>query len=436
MTAATLTHLPMMAGGAALASVGRLAGWAFAQYMKAPLTHTGVFTVAALTVLTASNALYFQERAHPAPLFAPPPATQAPAIAETAEPSVPVRPAARRPAPQVLPSLPAVETTGSVAREADVVIGNAEVFDLQVKLKAMGHFDGAVDGYYGPQTAEAIRSFEAAQGLRPLGELNRDILDAVRNAPIVSPSAAADPPPAVPDADLAPGPRPLAVIAPLAAPEPLALAPQPPADTGAVRRPHRELPSTPQEAMNIAVDTAGEALETIIDGVQTVIMTPPADAGEDIVPPLRVVGRPVAAATTVTTAPAAMAPPPAQPAATQVAMLASTPASVATPAVTAAPTATAAASVQPANTAAVPATGSDTAPESLMPPFSVTDPEIVSSVQRGLASLGFLHGPADGVAGAATAKAIRNFEVYFNYDVTGRISPELLDLLVQNGAAI
>ena len=71
-----------------------------------------------------------------------------------------------------------------------------------------------------------------------------------------------------------------------------------------------------------------------------------------------------------------------------------------------------------------------------MPAFSVTDPVIVAKVQRGLGSLGFLHGPADGVAGEATAKAIRNFEVYFNYRVTGRISPELLDLLVQNGASI
>jgi hypothetical protein len=78
----------------------------------------------------------------------------------------------------------------------------------------------------------------------------------------------------------------------------------------------------------------------------------------------------------------------------------------------------------------------DAKPEELMPAFSVTDPVIVAKVQRGLASLGFLHGPADGIAGEATAKAIRNFEVYYNYKVTGRISPELLDLLVQNGASI
>ncbi|HEY0920830.1 peptidoglycan-binding domain-containing protein, partial [Devosia sp.] len=84
----------------------------------------------------------------------------------------------------------------------------------------------------------------------------------------------------------------------------------------------------------------------------------------------------------------------------------------------------------------VPVLDTEASPEDLMPPFSVTDPLIVAKVQRGLASLGFLHGPADGVAGEATAKAIRNFEVYYNYKVTGRISPELLDLLVANGASI
>ena len=35
-----------------------------------------------------------------------------------------------------------------------------------------------------------------------------------------------------------------------------------------------------------------------------------------------------------------------------------------------------------------------------------------------------------------TTKAIRNFEVYFNYKVTGRITPELMDLLVDSGAVI
>jgi peptidoglycan hydrolase-like protein with peptidoglycan-binding domain len=67
---------------------------------------------------------------------------------------------------------------------------------------------------------------------------------------------------------------------------------------------------------------------------------------------------------------------------------------------------------------------------------AATDPKVVSAVQRGLSSLGFLHGTIDGVAGEATAKAIRNFEVYYNYNGTGRITPELINLLAQNGAVL
>jgi peptidoglycan hydrolase-like protein with peptidoglycan-binding domain len=67
---------------------------------------------------------------------------------------------------------------------------------------------------------------------------------------------------------------------------------------------------------------------------------------------------------------------------------------------------------------------------------AATDTKVVAAVQRGLNSLGFLHAKIDGVAGEATAKAIRNFEVYYNYDVTGRVTRELVDLLARNGAVI
>ncbi len=62
--------------------------------------------------------------------------------------------------------------------------------------------------------------------------------------------------------------------------------------------------------------------------------------------------------------------------------------------------------------------------------------QMVKQVQRGLASLGFLQGKIDGIAGEATAKAIRNFEIYHNFEVTGEVSPELVDLLKQAGAKI
>jgi hypothetical protein len=78
-----------------------------------------------------------------------------------------------------------------------------------------------------------------------------------------------------------------------------------------------------------------------------------------------------------------------------------------------------------------------TSPSASPPATSAaTDPQTVAKVQRGLASLGFLHGNIDGVAGEATAKAIRNFEVYYDYKVTGQITPDLLNLLAQNGAEI
>jgi peptidoglycan hydrolase-like protein with peptidoglycan-binding domain len=86
---------------------------------------------------------------------------------------------------------------------------------------------------------------------------------------------------------------------------------------------------------------------------------------------------------------------------------------------------------QPIQTASV-APAQTTAPEG--PPAANTD--LVRQVQRGLASLGFLHGAIDGEANAATARAIRNFEVYHNYEVTGRVTPELVDMLIAAGASV
>jgi peptidoglycan hydrolase-like protein with peptidoglycan-binding domain len=62
--------------------------------------------------------------------------------------------------------------------------------------------------------------------------------------------------------------------------------------------------------------------------------------------------------------------------------------------------------------------------------------QLVSTIQRGLASLGFYHGSIDGHPGDATAKAIREFENFHSYRVTGQVKPDLVDLLRQAGAAI
>ena len=447
MTAATLTHLPFAAGSAVLASAGRAAVWALSRYMRAPLSNTAVLSMVTLTAMAGSNALYLQSHKHPAPLFAPVVQQRALVAPQVA----PVIPAVRYKRP-VLAPLPQADTTGSIP--ADIKpIGNAEVFELQRKLEMLKLFDGTIDGFYGPQTARAIRKFEELNGMKPKGELTNDILDVIRKAPAIAkvPAVEALPAPeplpatdalakvemqpvaesaAEPASRTAAIPGTVTTVEPLPAPDPLPMTVQPAPvvqkSPAAIRTPMgRELPESPQEAFNLAVETAGDAIETIIDGVQTVAMTTrPAPK------------KPVAAQQF---APVPVADAAAEIVAAEQAASAATIARVATaepvpvavpgkPLVIAEP--------EPSAVVEVPVLDTDARPEDLMPAFSVTDPVIVARVQRGLGSLGFLHGAADGVAGEATAKAIRNFEVYYNYKVTGRISPELLDLLVQNGASI
>lgn len=427
MTAA-IAQLPLMAGGALLSATGSAIHWGIAQFMRAPLANTGVLAMLTFSAMASSNALYMQHE-HPAPFFVPD-ATET----STRQPRklIPVVPAVRP--ESTIPRDPApAETTGSVAPAAEVEpklkpIGNAEVKEIQRKLTTMQLFDGAIDGLYGPQTAGAIRRFEERMGMPPRGELTHAALDAIRAAPVILPEPKIEPlptpdplpevkPPQTPAAATtdtvtftpAPdAPTRQAELLPLAKPEPLELEPT---TTQISRRPQREIPGTPEEALDLAVRTAGEAIDTIIEGVQSVSMTTPPKPVPTQTMPDRLPETPRLTA--------AAAAPVAETASPKVGVALVVPEE---------PVAKSSDDVAVLDT--------DAKPEDLMPPFSVSDPQIVAKVQRGLASLGFLHGPADGIAGEATAKAIRNFEVYYNYKVTGRISPELLDLLVQNGAAI
>ncbi len=51
------------------------------------------------------------------------------------------------------------------------------------------------------------------------------------------------------------------------------------------------------------------------------------------------------------------------------------------------------------------------------------------AVQDGLHDLGFNPGPVDGIVGPLTRKAVRAFEAAANVDVTGTISPQLLQAI-------
>ncbi len=62
------------------------------------------------------------------------------------------------------------------------------------------------------------------------------------------------------------------------------------------------------------------------------------------------------------------------------------------------------------------------------------DVEMIRKIQRGLSSLGFYYGPIDGVLGDSMARAIREFENFKSFDMTGRITPQLLVWLEEAGA--
>lgn len=408
MTTATFAHLPLAAGGAVLSATGRLIHWGFWRFMRAPLANTGILCLVSFGAMASSNALYLQEHEHPNPLFTP---VQHAAIA----PMEPVIPATRKAPAVTLAPMP-VETTASIGPE-DGPLDNDDVAEIQRKLTSMQVFDGKVDGIYGPRTARAIKAFETRMGLPPRGELSRELLNAVRAAPVILPEATSRPQPApavqpqpAPVVQPIVEPAPVAIVATpvasLPAPAPLAMSGDAPLVTASLPKKQvmrREIPSTPEEAMDLAVQTAGEAIDTIVDGVQSLAMTTPGRQTRQAEPVELV-------APTVTTA--ALRSP-----------------QIGVPL-------TVEEEPDTMTSENIPELDTEARVEDLMTPFSVTDPVIVAKVQRGLGSLGFLHGPADGVAGEATAKAIRNFEVYYNYKVSGRISPELLDLLVQNGASI
>ena len=80
MTAATLSRLPLSAGGALAGSMARGGLWAAAlaidggywlirQYMRAPVAVSCVVAVTGFSVLAGANALFMQPERHPAPLF-------------------------------------------------------------------------------------------------------------------------------------------------------------------------------------------------------------------------------------------------------------------------------------------------------------------------------------------------------------------------------
>jgi len=61
-------------------------------------------------------------------------------------------------------------------------LSRGETEELQRRLSALGHDTGGVDGIVGPDTRDAVRAFQAANGLTPDGYVSTPLLEAVRRA--------------------------------------------------------------------------------------------------------------------------------------------------------------------------------------------------------------------------------------------------------------
>lgn len=386
MTATTLSRLPMLAGSAAVASLGRAGLWAVSCYMRAPLASTGMLAMVSLTALAASNALYFQTTRHPAPFFmADVAASPAQPVASPEPVAAPQpQPALVRETATVVPAAPVTqETTGSVTPAQPVIpeapVGNRDAFAIQKKLTELGLFSGTVDGFYGPMTANAIRAFEQRNGLEPTGAMTPDVIDAILRSDAAGRVPVAQPAP---------------VVQPQAAAQPVQPVAQPQPDRVVARLPALS-------PVDHAVDTIGNAAAQTIDSIVAAVeggrTTPEA-------PPTKPVPALPLAAT-----PAQPLPAPVQVASLE--PMAAPRQAVAAPAVD--QQAATAPTVAPANNV-----------------------QLVSTIQKGLASLGFYHGSIDGHPGDATARAIREFENFHSYKVTGAVNPDLVGLLRQAGAAI
>lgn len=393
MTASTLTQLPLMAGGALFGTIGRAGQWTFSRYMRTPLASTGLLALVTFTALAGSNALFFQTAQHPSPFFVP--AREAVAPLPT--------PVVDRPAGETstIPALPAVveapvastETTGSVAPAPvvpDAPVGNAQMFAVQKKLFELQLFTGKVDGYYGPKTAEAIRAFELRNGMTPTGANDPAVFEVILGsdeagrATIATPQASASP--AQPVAQ-----TPTQVVATAPAVQQV----QPVQQDQVVAR----LPAlSPAEQ---AFDDVAQSAASTIDSIMAAV-----DGGSR------------------GSAPAASNPP--TPSATLPSLTAQ-----AQPQPMPAPVQPAAVPPAQPQTVQVASAGPVAAP---VPP--ATDGALVTQIQKGLASLGFFQGPIDGKPGPETARAIREFENFHRYKMTGQVQPDLVGLLVKAGATI
>ena len=476
-----------------LVDVGALAA---RQFMRAPVAISVVAAIAALSVLAGANALYFQTSRHPAPLFFAPVKADVPAV----KPVIPAtRPRPQQQSQLIdndttgslgtAPSTAAIGNGEVLALQkklaalgmfdgtADGLFGRRTInaikaFEMKTGHRPRGLLTREVltavlaAPLPAPQPLPAATTTVASLAPAPLPR--QVVSDAPAAKPVIALAPAGKPVPLVPlPQAVAPAPQALAPLPPAVAPQPAAdtantfdsnslpaeSAAPAPAQQAAQPLPAAEpqpLPQivanhdrpSPDSLLDAAGDTAASAFDTVASALadvadtrtglpkrsappaRTPVAAPPTALAQASAPTAADTLAPAAGTTTV-----AMNNVPAKPAVAAAAPLADT--GSLTPAQrlaaqmgTLPPEATAASTATPMTVASA---GDSEAS---------TDPVLITKIQRGLASLGFLGARIDGVPGEGTAKAIRNFEVFYDYKVTGQASQKLLNLLLQHGAVI
>ena len=310
MTSSTIHNLPLNIIGAILSLLKRSLIALATIIIKAPLASAIIVAMGFGSLFALVNALYFQPSPHLSPLFSAQQMTNQTLVPHVQTPLKEVSTIA--PVQPVIAPISAPLKAPKPAMPSNLAkIKHQDVVDLQQKLYSLGFYNGKIDGFYGEQTADAIRKFQASIGQKPVGAITPELLNQVKHIKNTSPAA-----------NIAP------------------------------------LPAMPKPVMpNVIFNPANAAAAA----------TSPKSSDDPLLQIAGNVAQNIKANPTQTDANKA---------------------------------------------------------------------ELIRKVQLGLASLGFLQGKIDGVAGEATAKAIRNFEVYYNYKVTGVVSIELVDLLIEAGAKI
>jgi peptidoglycan hydrolase-like protein with peptidoglycan-binding domain len=74
--------------------------------------------------------------------------------------------------------LPAL--TWTRGESAQPQMSQDDIRQAQERPQELGYYDGAIDGIYGPKTAEAMRAYQQAQGLPVTGTLDQETAQALQ----------------------------------------------------------------------------------------------------------------------------------------------------------------------------------------------------------------------------------------------------------------